>query len=92
MCTIVKDSLKDYGVDRFGGRCHDLLGVCSFRSFGEGRGETEGWGGREVRWRANEMATGTRCDPYVNKMLSGDDYDFHCHSNLTRAVVPYGLT
>jgi len=35
---------------------------------------------------------GTRCDPYVNKLLSGDDYDFHCHSNLTRAVLPYGLT
>ncbi|GIZ46321.1 hypothetical protein CKM354_000945000 [Cercospora kikuchii] len=35
---------------------------------------------------------GTRCDPYVNKMLSGDSYDFHCHSNLTRAVLPFGLT
>jgi uncharacterized protein YcgI (DUF1989 family) len=28
----------------------------------------------------------------VNNMLSGDDFDFHCHSNLTRAVLPYGLT
>lgn len=35
---------------------------------------------------------GTRCDPYVNRMLSGEDFDFHCHSNLTRAVAPYGLT
>jgi uncharacterized protein YcgI (DUF1989 family) len=35
---------------------------------------------------------GTRCDPYVNKMLSGEDFDYHCHSNLTRAVLPYGLT
>lgn len=35
---------------------------------------------------------GTRCDPYVNRMLSGDDDDFHCHSNLTRAVLPHGLT
>lgn len=59
MVTIVEDSLQDYGVDEFGGRCHDLLG--------------------------------TRCDPYVNKMLTGDDYDFHCHSNLTRAVLEYGL-
>lgn len=46
--------------DRWGGRCHDLLG--------------------------------TRCDPYVNRMLSGDSYDFHCHSNLTRAVLEFGLT
>ncbi|KAF7193152.1 hypothetical protein HII31_05496 [Pseudocercospora fuligena] len=59
MVTIIADSLKGYGVDKWNGRCHDLLG--------------------------------TRCDPYVNKMLSGDDYDFHCHSNLVRAVLPYGL-
>jgi hypothetical protein len=35
---------------------------------------------------------GSRCDPYVNRMLTGEDFDFHCHSNLTRAVLPYGLT
>lgn len=35
---------------------------------------------------------GTRCDPYVNRMLSGEDFDYHCHSNLTRAVQPWGLT
>ncbi|MDO5745150.1 MAG: DUF1989 domain-containing protein [Micrococcaceae bacterium] len=35
---------------------------------------------------------GTRCDPYVNRMLTGDDFDYHCHSNLTRAVLPFGLT
>jgi uncharacterized protein YcgI (DUF1989 family) len=33
---------------------------------------------------------GTRCDPYVNRMLNGED--FHCHSNLKRAIAPYGLT
>src|SRR5690625_2079220 len=35
---------------------------------------------------------GTRCDTYVNSMLISEDFDFHCHSNLTRAVIPYGLT
>jgi uncharacterized protein YcgI (DUF1989 family) len=35
---------------------------------------------------------GSRCDPYVNRMLTGEDFDFTCHSNLTRAVLPYGLT
>ncbi|KAK5712219.1 hypothetical protein LTR17_018032 [Elasticomyces elasticus] len=40
MVTIIGDSLSDYGVDQYGGRCHDLLG--------------------------------TRCDPYVNTMLTGD--------------------
>lgn len=35
---------------------------------------------------------GTRCDPYVNRILTGEDFDLHCHSNLTRAVLPHGLT
>ncbi len=35
---------------------------------------------------------GTRCDPYVTQVLSGKAYDFHCHSNLVRAVQPRGLT
>ncbi|KAF3099382.1 hypothetical protein TWF569_010151 [Orbilia oligospora] len=59
MVTIIGDSLSDFGVSKWGGRCHDLLG--------------------------------TRCDPYVNKMLTGDDYDFQCHSNLVRSVLPFGL-
>lgn len=32
---------------------------------------------------------GTRCDPYVNKLLTGREFDCHCHSNLTRAILPY---
>lgn len=27
LVTVVADSLKDYGVDEVGGRCHDLLGT-----------------------------------------------------------------
>lgn len=44
------------------------------------------WGGRV------HDTLGTRCDPYVNRLLTDEDFDFHCHSNLTRAVLPYGLT
>lgn len=44
------------------------------------------WGGRA------HDTLGTRCDPYVDKLISGEDNDNHCHSNLTRAVMPYGLT
>src|SRR5262249_4109831 len=29
---------------------------------------------------------GTRCDPYVHKLLSGEELDVCCHSNLVRAV------
>lgn len=35
---------------------------------------------------------GTRCDPYVHKLLNGEDFDLCCHSNLVRAVAPYRLT
>lgn len=35
---------------------------------------------------------GSRCDPYVNKLLTGESFDYHCHSNLVRAVAPFGLT
>lgn len=35
---------------------------------------------------------GTRCDPYVDNLISGQNNDFHCHSNLTPAVQPYGRT
>lgn len=35
---------------------------------------------------------GTRCDPYVSQMLNGVDFDYHCHSNLVRAILPFGLT
>jgi len=34
---------------------------------------------------------GTRCDPYVHKLLTGEDFDYCCHSNLTRAIAPYHL-
>ena len=34
---------------------------------------------------------GTRCDPYVHKLLNGEDFDFCCHSNLVRAITPYHL-
>ncbi|KAL6703951.1 hypothetical protein ACN47E_008889 [Coniothyrium glycines] len=50
------------------------------------RGALTKWGGR-----CHDLL-GTRCDPYVSNMLSGADYDFHCHSNLVRAVLPHGLT
>jgi uncharacterized protein YcgI (DUF1989 family) len=35
---------------------------------------------------------GTRCDPYVTKLLTGQDFDLCCHSNLVRAIAPWRLT
>lgn len=43
------------------------------------------WGGR-----VHDLL-GTRCDPYVDALLSGNQTDLHCHSNLVRAVLPWGL-
>ncbi len=34
---------------------------------------------------------GSRCDPYVTKLLQGESFDFNCHANLTRAVLPWHL-
>ena len=28
----------------------------------------------------------------VNQLLTGQEFDLHCHSNLTRAIFPYHLT
>ncbi|GAA2782173.1 urea carboxylase-associated family protein [Saccharopolyspora taberi] len=50
-----------------------------------------GYGEDEHGGRVHDLL-GSRCDPYVNRMLTGEDFDFHCHSNLTRAVLPHGLT
>lgn len=32
---------------------------------------------------------GTRCDPYTNQVLNGQDYHHCCHSNLTRALADH---
>ena len=51
------------------------------------------WYGKdETGGRCHDLL-GTRCDPYINVLLSGSEgsYDFHCHSNLTRAVREWGL-
>ncbi|KAF2265235.1 hypothetical protein CC78DRAFT_462153 [Lojkania enalia] len=50
------------------------------------RGAMTRWGGR-----CHDLL-GTRCDPYVSHMLTGASYDYHCHSNLVRAILPHGLT
>jgi uncharacterized protein YcgI (DUF1989 family) len=32
---------------------------------------------------------GTRCDPYTQRLLAGDEYHHCCHSNLTRALAAH---
>ncbi|KAL0933753.1 meiotic chromosome segregation protein [Colletotrichum truncatum] len=53
--------------------------------------DTLAWYGKDEHGGRVHDLLGTRCDPYINTILSGGSYDFQCHSNLTRAVVPYGL-
>ncbi len=53
--------------------------------------ETVNYGVDEDGARCHDLL-GSRCDPYVNKILTGEEFDFHCHSNLTRAILPYRLT
>ncbi|KPM44926.1 Uncharacterized protein C11D3.03c [Neonectria ditissima] len=49
------------------------------------------WYGEDEHGGRVHDLLGTRCDPYINAVLSGGSYDFQCHSNLTRAVLPFGL-
>jgi uncharacterized protein YcgI (DUF1989 family) len=55
--------------------------------------DTLSWYGVDEHGGRCHDLLGTRCDPYINVLLSGPgaSYDYHCHSNLTRAVVPFGL-
>ncbi|KAJ6152102.1 hypothetical protein N7497_006421 [Penicillium chrysogenum] len=78
LVTITGDSLG-------GGQLHDVLGPDGKRNPEVIFGTTQ-FGGR-----VHDLM-GTRCDPYVNLLMGGETFDFHCHSNLTRSVVPYGLT
>ncbi|KAH7055839.1 hypothetical protein B0J12DRAFT_596656 [Macrophomina phaseolina] len=65
-----------------------LCGIVADTLGREGRGA---WGTSSVGGRCHDLL-GTRCDPYVNRMLTGRTYNYHCHSNLVRAVLPHGLT
>ncbi|SCU79428.1 LAMI_0A08790g1_1 [Lachancea mirantina] len=47
------------------------------------------YGPNENGGRVHDLL-GTRCDPYVDKLLSGQENDFHCHSNLYRAIKDFG--
>jgi hypothetical protein len=53
LVTIVADSLKDYGVDEVGGRCHDLLGtrLVTLPSLA-------------FQFRLHSLTDQCRCDPY----------------------------
>lgn len=35
---------------------------------------------------------GSRCDPYLYRLMGGRDFGVTCHNNLTRAIAPYHLT
>jgi uncharacterized protein YcgI (DUF1989 family) len=48
--------------------------------------DTLGWYGFDADGAGVHDVIGTRCDPYTNRLLTGDDYHHCCHSNLTRAL------
>jgi uncharacterized protein YcgI (DUF1989 family) len=48
--------------------------------------DTLSWYGFDADGGGVHDVIGTRCDPYTNRLLSGGDYHYCCHSNLTRAL------
>ena len=51
--------------------------------------DTLGWYGIDSYGGSVHDVIGTRCDPYTGNLLSGDDYHYCCHSNLTRALADH---
>jgi uncharacterized protein YcgI (DUF1989 family) len=48
--------------------------------------DTLGWYGFDADGAGVHDVIGTRCDPYTNRLLTGADYHYCCHSNLTGAL------
>ncbi|SEO72344.1 hypothetical protein SAMN04490248_11077 [Salinihabitans flavidus] len=48
--------------------------------------DTLDWYGFDEDGGSVHDVIGTRCDPYTGTLLSGSDYHYCCHSNLTRAL------
>lgn len=72
---------------------HDRLWSCLpyMRPLATIVADTLSWYGVDEHGGRVHDLLGTRCDPYINNVLSGGTYDYQCHSNLTRAVLPFGL-
>ncbi len=58
----------------------------SFRPMATITYDTLDWYGYDDDGGSVHDVIGTRCDPYTNALLNGDDYHYCCHSNLTRAL------
>ena len=48
--------------------------------------DTLDWYGFDEYGAGVHDVIGTRCDPYTQHMLTGQDYNYCCHSSLTRAL------
>ena len=48
--------------------------------------DTLDWYGWDADGAGVHDVIGTRCDPYANRLLTGADYHYCCHSNLIRAL------
>ena len=49
--------------------------------------DTLDWYGYDKDGGSVHDVIGTRCDPYTSKLISGNEYHYCCHSNITRALV-----
>jgi uncharacterized protein YcgI (DUF1989 family) len=60
--------------------------IPSFRPMATITHDTLDWYGFDDFGAGVHDVIGTRCDPYTQYMLSGQDYNYCCHSTLTRAL------
>ncbi len=94
MCTIVSDTLAGYH-DNFGGRVHDVRLYFQPHSLNSGRiADLYSFSVLDVIHMSVQLRTVGEArlkQTQVNQLLSGKAFNFHCHSNLTRAILPLGL-
>ena len=64
--------------------CHPYLRPLATISY-----DSLAWYGYDADGAGVHDVIGTRCDPYTNRLLTGADYHYCCHSNLCRALARY---
>lgn len=94
MCTIVGDTLAGYS-DDVGGRVHDVGYHSLDTPFSSSKKADvysfSAQGAIHMSVQLQNVDKARLKQRQVNQMLSGKGFDFHCHSNLTRAILPFGL-
>lgn len=101
MATVVADSIK-YGIDADGAGVHDVIGEPRAKAGVSSVAYLRGGAIRAAQAakclvrmclkRRLSVSSGTRCDDYTYKLITGTERWGSCHSYLTKAATEAGLS